>query len=256
MMQKVEKWATRVTEILSQWPSIEAVTLGEQVGKDLYDPHFFISIDAYYSGFLPAPEERFESFSFGGGFDFSPFGTKDRFLVEELPVRIEYIQKDQVTSRIQGKEGLFALLRENGTYPFYRILHSRILFSRSRWFEQIRSQLESMPASFFSSLRAFFLSRLEHHLNDLEAASIRGDTLLFLVASGNFVRALCSTAFAVNKMFEPSLRILQQEVWNLPILPEAFHARLESFLRIDPELSMQRKTEIAGLLVKSFLHLV
>lgn len=255
-MQKVEKWSTRVAEILSQWPSIETVTLGEPVGKDLYDPHFFISIDAYYAGSLPAPEERFESFSFGGGFDFSPFGTKDRFLVEDVPVRIEYIKKEVVTSRIEGKEGLYSFLRENGTYPFYRILHSRVLFSRSPWYEQIRSQLECMPASFFSSLRAFFLSRLEHHLNDLEAASIRGDTLLFLVASGNFVRALCSMVFAVNKSFEPSLRILQQEVWNLPILPESFHARLENFLRIDPELSMQRKAEIASLLVKSLLHLV
>jgi len=255
MMQRVEKWSTQVAKILSQWPSIETVTLGEPVGKDLYDPHFFISIDAYYAGSLPAPEERFESFSFGGGFDFSPFGTKDRFLVEDLPVRIEYIKKEVVTSRIEGKEGLYSFLRENGTYPFYRILHSRVLFSRSPWYEQIRSQLESMPASFFTSIRAFFLSRLEHHLNDLEAASIRGDTLLFLVASGNFVRALCSMVFAVNKTFEPSLRILQQEVWNLPILPESFHARLENFLRVDPELSMQRKTEIASLLVKSLLHL-
>lgn len=256
MMQKVETWSARVAEVLSQWPAIEAVTLGEPVGKDLYDPHFFISLDAYYAGSLPAPEERFESFGFGGGFDFSPFGTKDRFLVEDLPIRIEYIKKELVTSRIEGKEGLFSFLRENGTYPFYRILHSRVLFYRSQWFEQIRSQLESMPASFFSSMRAFFLSRLEHHLSDLEAASLRGDALLFLVASGNFVRALCSTVFAINKTFEPSLRILQQEVWNLPILPESFHARLENFLRVDPELSMQRKTEIASLLVKSLLHLV
>jgi hypothetical protein len=175
--------------------------------------------------------------------------------VEDLPVRIEYIRKEIVTSRIEGKEGLYSFLRENGTYPFYRILHSRVLFSRSAWFEQIRSQLEAMPTSFFSSIRAFFLSRLEHHLNDLEAASLREDLLLFLAASGNFVRALCSTVFAINKTFEPSLRILQQEVWNLPTLPESFHARLENFLRIDPELSMQRKTEIAGLLVKSLLHL-
>ncbi|MFQ3619425.1 MAG: hypothetical protein SNJ78_00635, partial [Spirochaetales bacterium] len=221
MFQKVEHWSTKVSLVLSQWPAIEAVTLGDPLGKDVYDPHFFISLDAYYSGELPPPESRFEALSFGGGFDFSPFGKKDRFLVDNLPVRIEYVEKERVASRIEGKEGLFALLRENGTYPFYRILHSRLLFSRTEWYNEIRSKLEHMPPSFFSTLRVFFLTRLEHHYSDLEAASLREDPLLFAVASGNFIRALCSMIFAINQQFEPSLRILQEELKKLPVLPES-----------------------------------
>ncbi|HOV37411.1 MAG TPA: DUF4037 domain-containing protein [Spirochaetales bacterium] len=256
MRQTVEKWSTQITEIVSGWPSVEAVTLGDPLGEDVYDPHFFLSLDVYYTGNIPSPEERCASFTFGGGFEFSPSGKKDRFLIEEVPIRIEYIEKEKFAARVDGKEGLFVLLRENGSYPFYRILHSRILFSRSSWFEETREKLENLPDSFWTSLRTFFLSRLEHHFSDLEAASIRQDPLLFLVASGSFVRVLCSTVFIINRTFEPSLRVLQKAIRELPVLPESFHVRLENFLRCEPSLSLSRKSEIAGLLVKSLIHLV
>jgi hypothetical protein len=57
----------------------------------------------------------------------------------------------------------------------------------------------------------------------------------------------------LNRTFEPSDRLIAERVQELPNLPDGFGGRFESMLRDNPELSQERKLEVAELLVKSIL---
>ena len=255
MKRKVEMIAERITDVVKSWPSVDAVALGEPIGEDMYDPYFFMSLDVYHTGTVPAVEKRMEYFSFGGAFESAQANKKDRFIVEDVAVRIEYKELERVEELVEGREGLLASLRDNGTYGFYRLLNSEIMYHRTDWIIRMRGILQNMPPSFWNLLRYSFQARMEHYLSDLGAAALRRDPLFFLVSASGFIRSACSVLFAINRQYEPSVRLLSERVKKLSVLPEPFLGRYDSFLRSDPDLLPDRKREIAELMAKSIINL-
>jgi hypothetical protein len=255
MKRKVGIIAEQITGVVKEWPAVDAIALGDPIGEDMYDPYFFMSIDVYYTGALPPVEKRMEYFSFGGAFESAQANKKDRFIVDDVAVRIEYKEMERVEELVDGRDGLLASLRDSGTYGFYRLLNSEIMYKRTDWTTRMQGILQNMPPSFWNLLRYSFQARMEHYLSDLGAATVRNDSLFFLVSASGFIRSVCSILFAINRLYEPSVRLLSVEVKKLPVLPEPFLGRYESFLRNDPDLTPERKREIAELMAKSIINL-
>jgi hypothetical protein len=225
------------------------------IAEEFYDPYYFLSLDVYISGLLPETEERGKSLSFGMAFESSQPKGKDRFIVDDMPVRIEYKTVERISDLVDGKEGFLSTMRGAGTYVFYRLVYCDVLYDRSGWIARIREKLKGMPQPFWGVLRTFFQSRMEHCLSDLGAAAIRSDELFFVISLGNFLQSVCSVLFAVNCRFEPSFRLFSEQVRALPVLPEAFTGRFDTLLRVDSDFSPARKYEIAEQLAKSVLSL-
>ncbi|MDR3248059.1 MAG: DUF4037 domain-containing protein, partial [Treponema sp.] len=91
MKYKTKLLADRFAQTLSAWPGIECVTVNEAALPDTLDPYFALILDVFYSGPVPAAEER--SRLYGPdvlAFETSSQTIKDRFLIGDIPLRLEY----------------------------------------------------------------------------------------------------------------------------------------------------------------------
>jgi hypothetical protein len=253
MNAKTEIIAEKIVGIIKAWPSVDSILIGKLISEEFYDPYYFLSLDVYYTDAIPLAAKRGEEFRFGAVIETSQVNGKDRLIVEEVPVRINYKSLSRITELVENKN--ITPMRGSGSYIFYRILNSGICYDRSGWIVKIRKELQDMPEFFWDNLRSAFQSRMEHCLSDLGAASIRNDELFFLISAGNFLQSVCSVLFAVNKRFEPSFRLFSEQVKTLSVLPEAFVARFDTLLRSGSDFTPSRKYEIAELLAKSILNL-
>jgi hypothetical protein len=253
VQRKVERISEQLKQTISSWSGIEAVMLGEAAEAGILDPYFTISLDVYHHSGVPDPGQRKNAFGNPTAFDTVPGMTEDRFLVEELPVKIRYQATERVDcmlKRIADREWIY---HEASTYPFYRLLHGQVLHQKTDWIDRTRRRLSDMPDHFWHRIRNGARISSAYYLNDLRAAVYRGDTLFYTFSLSRFLRSLCSFLFAVNRTFEPSDRLIAERVRELPRLPDGFVGRFESMLRDDPELPPERKREVAELLVKSIL---
>jgi hypothetical protein len=255
MRMKVERIAEGIAAICSSWPGVEAVSLGELSDADTLDPYFVLSFDVFHTGSLPDREERRRLFEGSGAFETSRFQTKDRFLVDGLPVRIEYKLLEDIEALFALGERDFARLMGVGTYPFHRIETGRLLHDRTGWFAAIRARLQSLPDSMWAGLREVFEARMEHYLTDLGAAARMEDSFFYLESTAGFARHAEAVIFAVNRTFEPSHRSIEARLRSLDHVPADFFGRWEVFLRTDIDMSREQKYEIAKLLAKSILAL-
>ncbi|MFP4383675.1 MAG: DUF4037 domain-containing protein [Spirochaetia bacterium] len=255
MSRKIESAIQKVKDTLSTWESIDTITL-IRMGKDLFEPYFFLSLDVYYQNPIPDLEERIDRFGeYAGAFEASEISPKDRFFVDDIPFRVEYKNISRFNQIIDGSSGFTPAFRDTGTYIFYRVLESEILLKRSEWLNDYRKKLSEISPEFWQEIRNIFQTRMEHALSDLLAASIQRDNLFYLVSSSAYIRSVCSVLFARNQRFEPSARMLMKETLELPVLPEQFKGRFDSFLRNDGGIDIERRSEIAELLAKSILGL-
>jgi len=253
MKKKIERITGDLAQRLSGFEGVEAITLAEAPGEETTDPYFFISLDVYYRESFPDAASRQRLFFDAGAFETSSVAAKDRFLIDGLPVRVEY--KD--VGRIEGILGKIGrnlwVFRQTGTYMFYRLENASVLFKRSLWIDFVREELAALPDSFWALLRGASLATMEHYLSDLSAAVAREDSFFYLVALAGFVKSACSMLFVFNRRFEPSGRVLGERIFELPRLPDHFKGRFESLLREDPEFSPARKREVAELLARSLI---
>ena len=227
--------------------------LGEAAEARILDPYFTISLDVYHDSGIPPSAERKAQFGSPTAFDTVPGYTEDRFLSEELPVKIRYQateRVDELLRRICDQQWIF---HDASTYPFYRLLHGQVMHKNSDWLEQTRGKLCALPDHFWLTVQNGARISAAYYLNDLRAAVYRDDRLFYTFSLGRFLRSLCSFLFAVNRTFEPSDRLIAERVLELDRLPDGFGGRFESMLRDNPELSPERKLEVAELLVKSIL---
>jgi hypothetical protein len=252
MTGKAKLIVEKITGIIKEWPSVDSVLMGKLISEEFYDPYYFLSLDVYHSGSIPHAAERGKEFRFGMAFE-SQVKGKDRLIVDDVPVRIDYKSVSRITELVEDKEP--APMRGTGTYVFYRILNADICYDRSGWIPQIREKLKNMPDTFWNSVRFAFQSRMEHCLSDLGAASMRNDELFFLISAVNFLQSVCSVLFAINKRFEPSFRLFSEQVKALPVLPESFLARFDTLIRNGSDFTPSRKYEVAEFLAKSILTL-
>ncbi len=255
MKRKVERIANSITEVMKAVPGVDCVLLHDSAETDFGNPYFFLSFDVYYNGIFPDAGERMDLFREVGAFESSHFSRKDRFFLENLPVRIEYKQKDRVDSIVNDNEGNLWAFHENGTYMFYRLSTGKILLKNSDWIDMVRGKLDNLSPEFWSTLRESSMRSLEHYLVDLSSAAVNEDNLFYIVSLSGYLKYLCSFLFVVNRKFEPSRRRLADQVVNLEVLPENFFGRFDSLIREDVEFPPSRKREVAKLLTKSLIHL-
>jgi hypothetical protein len=255
MQQKRQQVIEQVRTVLEGWHDIETVSLLD-FGEDIYDPYFFISLDLFYKESLPDPEDRAAAFDFGELFESNLGRGKDRLLIDEIPLRLEYKRAAEVTETVNTALNNPGDLSEPGTYLFHRLCASRTLIERSDWLSKLRRALdEDLPEEFWHFQRSALQLKMEHYLSDLMAAVVMDDELFYLVSAAGFIRSLCSVLFAVNHRFEPSGRFLGEKTTELSILPESFAGLFDTFLREDRTISRQKRREVAELLALGVISL-
>ncbi len=254
MKRKTGETADRVIAVLDTWDEVVAVGL-TTLGEDLYDPYFAMSFDVYVHRDVRDVSEREGAFGDIGAFESSLLTGKDRFLMDELPVRLEYKRTSRFDELVSSAARGECTLRDGSTYSFRRVVDAQVLLARGRWLESARDALRDLPDRFWTRLRAIQQATVEHLFADLSAAAMRHDDFYFVASSGGFLTQLCSLLFTVNREFEPSPRTLHREVLRLDAVPDSFPANLESFVRQDVGLSMTQRQELAELMVTSVFSL-
>jgi hypothetical protein len=257
MKLKVKKLIDNFVELLSSWDSVECISLNEAALPATLDPYFALIIDVFCTGPIPEAEERSRQY----GLDIAVFetsGNKDRFFIGDIPVRIEYKKTkniDELVSIADTKHDSLWMIKNSGTYTFYRLENGDILFSRGDWIKNIRKKLESLSDSFWMVMREASQSKMEHFLCDLGAALIQNDDFFYMMSAAGFIKMACLTLFCVNRRFEPSHRAYYNQVIELPVKSDTFCAQLETFLRDKQEVTMERRYALAQLIARGILSL-
>jgi hypothetical protein len=259
MKYKTQKLAERFVSLLSQWPEVECISLNEAAESDTLDPYFALILDVYHKGAIPSPEKRRALYgSDAAVFETSSQGNKDRFLLGSLQVRLEFKATgkiDELVSIAQLKHDQLWLIKDAGTYSYYRLTQGEILFSRTGWIDGIKKNLLNLDDDFWIQMRDATISKMEHYLSDLGGALINNDEFHYLISSALFIKSACLTLFCINRRFEPSHRGYYKQVLELPVLSESFAAEMETFLRGSEELTMERKYNVAQLLARKIIAL-
>jgi hypothetical protein len=250
----VEMSNERIRPVLEGWDTVDTVTL-LRFGSDRYDPSFFISYDVYYHGSVPDPEAREKAFGFTGAFEATIDGLKDRFLIDDVPVRIEYKAISEVDARISRARNPEIGEFLGTTYGFFRLVNAEILFNRSNWLPVLRRLLAELPEEFWVRRIYTLRAHMEHALSDLTSATYAEEDLFFQLSLARFLETSCGLIVAINRRFDPPGRILRSEVESLPRLPEEFVTRFEHLLRSGDGTTGSRKRQIADLLARSLLRL-
>jgi hypothetical protein len=259
MKYKTQVLADRFTGILSAWPGIECITVNEAALPDTLDPYFALILDVFYSAPIPGPEDRRPLYGQDLlAFETSPRTLKDRFLIGDIPVRLEYKSTAMVEELVDiadtRLESLW-LIKDSGTYGFYRLINGAVLFSRSAWIDGIRQRLEKLGDPFWQGMREASQSKMEHFLNDLGAAYFQHDEFHYLLASAGFIKEACLTLFCISRCFEPSHRAYYKQVLELPCLSDSFPAELENFVHQGPEITMERRYSLAQVIARRIVDL-
>ena len=255
MKQKVERISFFLAERIGAWKCVEAITLADSAEFDVYDPYFFISLDVYYRKEIPEIDERLAAYSGAGAFETSSTVKKDRFLMEGVPVRIEFKDVARITDILSFKPETFYVFRQTGTYLFHRLLSARVLFDRDGWISQARESVLNIPPAFWKGLYESALASAEHYASDIGAAVLKEDPFFYTVSLAGFIKVFSSLVFIINRQFEPSGRGIYLTIQELPVHPEHFKGRYESLCGEDPDMTPPRKSELAGLLLKSLISL-
>ncbi len=255
MRNKVLKIAESISEIVSKWSGVEAIILGEAAEIEVYDPYFSIDIEVFYRGHIPPRNDRRAFLSDLGlsSFECSPVYPVDRFLVDDLPVRVEYTETARIELILDRIEKDKWVCRKSGTVEFYKITHSDVLFKLTPWIDEVKKRLSNLPDSFWKEIINVTKCGMMSALSDIGAAAYRKDNLFFLGSLSSFVGDLVLFVFAVNKEFSPGGRMVLSKIMKLARLPEGFEGRFESLLRLDGSLDLEKKYEIAELIVKSVI---
>ena len=259
MKYKTKQLTERFVSLLSQWPEVECISLNEAADSDTLNPYFALILDVYYIGTIPGPEKRKKMYGPDTAvFESSGGGAKDRFLIGDMPVRLEFknIKKiEEMAAIIESRQDDFWLLKDSGTYGYYRLTYGEILFSRTGWIDKIKNKLLNLNDKFWLLMRDAVQSKMEHSLSDLGGAMINNDEFHYLISSALFIKNACLAIFCINHRFEPSHRAYYKQVLEQPKLPDSFPAMLETFLRESEELTMERKYNIAQLLARNIIAL-
>ncbi|MCL2007920.1 MAG: DUF4037 domain-containing protein [Treponema sp.] len=259
MKYKTKLLVDRFASIVSKWPGVECVSLNESALPDTLHPYFALILDIYYTDSIPGAEERQVLY----GPDLEAFETsgnesKDRFLIGDIPVRLEYKSVgmiDELVNIAENNLDSLWFIKDSGTYGFYRLSKGEVIFSRNNWIQGIRDILDNLPDDFWRSMRNAHESKMEHFLSDLGSAVLQKDNFFYLSSSAGFIKSACLTLLCINKHFEPSHRAYYGQVSSLKKLPDSFLSYFENFLRQDNEITMERKFSLAQLITRDIVAL-
>jgi hypothetical protein len=259
MKFKTKLLVERFTGILSTWEGVECITLNEAAMPDTLDPYFALILDVFCSAPIPGAEERCRLYGDDvAAFESSGQNEKDRFLIGDIPVRLEYKKTAKIDELVgiacTNHESLW-FIKDSGTYGFYRLANCEIVYSRTNWIHDVRERLNHIEDKFWDEMRNTVQSKMEHFLSDLGAACFQGDKFHYLIASAGFIKMACLTLFCVNRRFEPSHRAYFKQVCELPILPGSFAAEFETFLKDNSGEDMGARFSIAKLIAQKIVML-
>ena len=256
MKFKVKEVTDELVKRISNWETVEIITCTDAATMDIYDPYFSITLDVYYrKDGIPSGKQREEYFSDTYFFEASTVSLKDRFMMEDFPIRIEYKELEAIEHLIDELDNPDSVYREKGTYIFHRLEEGILLYEKTEWLKNIRKKLEKMPDMFWPIFREASQSRMEHYLSDLGASVFQKDSLYYKISLAGFLNYACCTLFAINKKFEPSAKRFHELIGKLPVLPAGFMANFDVLLRMDDNLSIERNREVAELLAKGIIGL-
>lgn len=256
MRKKIERITKDLSERIAQWDCVDVITVAESILAGFDDPYFFVSLDVFYRCAIPELEVRRRTFMDAGAFESSTIAMKDRFLIDGVPVRIEYKDIGRIEEVFDQVEKNLWVFRQTGTYMFYRMETGNVLLKKSEWIDDTRERMKKLPDSFWKQLAESCQATMEHYLSDLNAAVFRNDDFFYLISQAGFIKSFCSMLFVLNRRFEPSGRMLLEQIFSLPELPENFKGRFRSFISEDPEFPPTRKREVAELLAKSIIPMI
>jgi hypothetical protein len=238
---------------------VECITLNEAAMSDTLDPYFALILDVFYSAPIPGADTRCGLYGDDvAAFESSGQGEKDRFLIGDIPVRLEYKKTSKIEELVNiacDKHDSLWLIKDSGTYGFYRLSICEIVFSRSNWIHDVRKRLDNIPDRFWTEMRGTIQLKMEHFLSDLGAACFQGDKFHYLIASAGFIKAACLTLFCINKRFEPSHRAYFKQVCELPVLPPKFSAEFQAFLESNTAAELDSRFYIAKLIAQKIVVL-
>ncbi|MDP2815633.1 MAG: DUF4037 domain-containing protein, partial [Rectinemataceae bacterium] len=232
---------------------VECVAVGEHAEKDTLDPYFALVLDVYITSRVPDPPVRQIAFGNPGAFESARVQTKDRFLLEGLPVRVEYKKISEIDRLLDHSLDFLKILKNSGTYPLYRLQTARILFKRSGWIDGARSRLGQLGDEFWLVMHKTFLSKMEHYFADLGEAILCEDNFYYTVSAAGFLRFAAASLFMANRRFEPSHREINAQLEKLPRLPDDFPGCWENFLSEDDGSSRSRKRGLAELIARQLV---
>lgn len=255
MKAKVSQSVLDIVDSINKWSGIRAIVLQYFAEKDIYDPNFSITMDVYNDGEIPDSQERLGVFSGAQFFETSHLDDKDRFLLNEMPIRLSYKKCEQVDAIIAALKGDKWLSIEKGTYLFYRIATGTVEWFRDGWINEVREKIDNLPDTFWSLWVETCRHRVDHLLGNMAASALKNDALYFQLSLGDYLRSVARMLFAINHVFEPGPRDYTASLDLLEIRPEGFEARWASLLREDTELPPERKREVADILARSLFVL-
>jgi len=259
MKYKTKLLVDRFTDILSRWEGVECITVNEAAIPDILDPYFALILDVFCSAPIPGAEERCRLYGDDvAAFESSGEDAKDRFLIGNIPVRLEFKKTGIINEFIDiactSHESLW-LIKDSGTYGFYRMANCEIVFSRTNWINDVREKLNHIGDKFWTQMRSAVQSKMEHFLSDLGAACFQGDKFHYLIASAGFIKTACLTLFCINRRFEPSHRAYYKQVCELPVLPGSFAAEFKTFLDNDSSADLDSRFYLAKLMAQKIISL-
>jgi len=73
------------------------------------------------------------------------------------------------------------------------------------------------------------------------------------VSASRLARCVASFLFALNHRFEPSDRMLAEQIATLPVLPDGFVGQLDNFIRPFGDITMEARREIAQHILRSLI---
>jgi len=259
MKYKTRILVERFTGILSSWKGVECITLNEAAFSDTLDPYFALILDVFHSAPIPDSESRFRLYGDDvAAFESSGQSEKDRFLIGDIPVRLEFkktVKIDELVNIACSNYESLWLIKDSGTYGFYRLANCDIVFSRSSWIHDVRKKLESIGEQFWTEMRSAVQSKMEHFLSDLGASCFQGDNFHYLIASAGFIKTACLTLFCINKRFEPSHRAYFKQTCELSVLPESFIAEFQTFLGNNASVDMESRFYLAKVIAQKIVML-
>jgi hypothetical protein len=259
MKYKTKLLVDRFMEILSSWPGVECITLNEAAMSDTLDPYFALIMDVFCSAPIPGADERCRQYGDDvAAFESSGQNAKDRFLIGDIPIRLEYKKTkkiDELVNIADTKTDSLWLIKDSGTYGFYRLVNCEIIFSRTNWINDVRKRLTNIGDQFWVEMRNTVQSKMEHFLSDLGAACFQGDKFHYLIASAGFIKTACLTLFCINRRFEPSHRAYFKQVCELPILPGSFVGEFETFLENGSGIDFDSRFHLAKLIAQKIVLL-
>ena len=255
MRSKVDTLIESLQTTISSWTGVECMTVDPRSEAFAYDPYFALVIDVYYQGDFPGPDVRRSAFGDPGDFETAANLSKDRFFLDEVPIRIEYKNLKVIDALVSCPLENLAVLKNAGTYPFYRILHHRVLFDKSGWIVAARQKLEDFPQAAWLGLFDNFCSKMEHYLSDLGAACVSEDGYFLLISQSGFMRYAAASVFMANKRFEPSHREIASQLTQLVYAPEDFLGCWRLLLEKNHALAGTKRFDIARTAAKTVLSM-